>query len=182
MAKSRSKIKMNEVAKAIKGQSRSHPGMDEFSLINILDKSWDDVNDLYDNTLESIASIAYSTIELARAATTPEAVNSIPEEKQKEVALIMTNYEKDLGALKIALDTIHDMHKDKTGKMKTDQEVIACVEIIESYRDFSDTVTALLLPPSSMLAEIVGAIKDNGQLEEIREMIMDVEGENSVTP
>lgn len=173
MSKPKAKIKMKEVAKAIKGQTRSNPGMDELSLVNIMDKTWDDLNGLYDNTLESMASMAFSTVELARAATREENLSSIPEEKQKEVGLLMTNYEKDLGALKTALDNIHDLHKDKTGKMKTEQEVIAGVEIIESYRDFSDTITALLLPPSTVLAEIVGAIDQNKVSEEVKELLDD---------
>lgn len=174
MTKPRSKVKMNELAKAIKGQAKSNPGNNDLNLVNIMDKTWDDLNGLYDNTLQSMASIAFSTIELARAATTDEAIAIISEEKQKEVGLIMTNYEKDLGALKTALDNIHDLHKDKSGKMKTEQEVIAGVEIIESYRDFSDTITALLLPPSTVLAEIVGAIEEGKGGEQVKEIVNEV--------
>lgn len=171
MPKAPTKNKMNELAKAIKGQNNSNPNTRGINLSNMMDKSWDDLNNLYENTMGSMASIALSTIELAKSACSPENINKIPEDKQKQIGVIMTNYEKDLTALKSALDNIHNLHKDKTGKMKNDQEVIAGIEVIESYSDFSDTITALLLPPSTVLAEIVGAIKDGEGSAEVKELI-----------
>jgi len=41
------------------------------------------------------------------------------------------------------------------------KEVIACVEIIESYRDFSDSTAMMILPSDTMLEEIIESTKES---------------------
>lgn len=150
-------ITKSKIASAVKNNINPVTGVNEkIDITTFMDKTWDDVNSLYEEMAVGIITTATSNVELAKASVREDIAKNISSDDKKEISVLISGFEKDIGLLKDHLEKIHDAHKDKTGKMKTEEEVIEGINIIENYRDFSETFSALTLPVGSALAEIVG--------------------------
>ena len=114
---------------------------------------WDDANDLY----QAAALMVVGTGETIRQGYSDKTVfDHFNQQEKVEVNTSINGMNKDLQQFTTELLVLQDLHKDRSGAVKTDDDFTKIIEIGQAYSDFTARFSAVVSPNQKFLTDKLG--------------------------
>lgn len=116
-------------------------------------KSWDDLEQLYQQLARQLATNYSQLIELYK---TPGLISFLEQSQYKETLILFKGIGKDFDALSKTLVAIHDRHKEYKGGTTDEAEFALSLEIFEAYENYSVRYDSIITPNFNIIVERAG--------------------------
>lgn len=139
-------------------------------------QNWADLEDLYNSIRTSMRSIIVNVMEMI---TIPDMINYVKDPDTFNMAI--NTFKNDATSLINELTKIHEMHANKTGIVKNDDELSECIHIFGNYSIFNEKINGILLPTILSITDMAIEARDKMNLEKNQNLIQNTQPESVVT-
>lgn len=122
---------------------------------NLINKTWDDMNRMYDELAAMLANNSESFKTLMELSLY-ELKDYISSDEKTEIGILYKGYVRDLDTICAEALKIKRSYEHFTGAYKDENETLMSISVLESYISIHDKIMAIFPPMSVRLAEIVG--------------------------
>lgn len=126
-------------------KSAARQKRDEFKKNN---KCWDDLKELYTSNYEALSTSGVGVVGMYR---TPGIMQNVAE--PNKVAIALKGLDQDIKAGQEKLNAIYELHKDRSGGYKDEDDLMYSFQIFNQYQQYVGIFTANTLQTIAYLME-----------------------------
>jgi hypothetical protein len=111
--------------------------------------TWEQLKDTYEALAMGLVGFAHEVNNVSQHPTVAKYCQDT-----HELAILVNSLKRDISTFTTELVGIHDLHKDKTGDIRTEEDLIKSFNIYDNYTTYNQRFNAVLIPTFQKLTEI----------------------------
>lgn len=111
--------------------------------------TWEQLRDTYEALASGLVSYAHEVNNVSQHPTVVKYCQDM-----HELIILVNSLKRDISTFTTELVGIHDLHKDKTGDIRTEEDLIKSFNIYDNYTTYNQRFNAVLIPTFQKLTEI----------------------------